>query len=207
MLDLDPNARADWRNRLAPLSDERFEDLVTQARVDEHAGVSTARLIQMVRFGSTMSSTTFECYTPARYIEAAREVLGGIDLDPASSAEANKTVGATHYFDADGLSQPWAGRVWLNPPYGRSFTAQFVTKLVEHFNDEDVTAAIILLNAYGFDANWFQPLWDHILCFTDHRIDFYGGGPTFGSLFVYLGESREQFAIRFRQFGNVVARV
>jgi predicted transcriptional regulator len=32
--------------------------------------------------------------TPRKFLDAAREVMGAIDLDPASSAEANGTVGA-----------------------------------------------------------------------------------------------------------------
>jgi hypothetical protein len=202
------HARADWRNRLAPVSDGRFDDLVKEARADEHAGVSTARLIQIIRFGSTMSSTTFECYTPAEYVEAARDVLGGIDLDPASSEEANRTVGATEFYDqgSDGLAHDWHGRVWLNPPYGRRLTSQFVTKLVSEFDAGGVTAAITVLNAYGFDAKWFRPLFAHVLCFTDHRIQFYGGGPTFGSLFAYLGPEPLAFAQTFAQFGPIVRR-
>jgi ParB family chromosome partitioning protein len=204
--EIHPNTRADWRNRLAGVSDKRFGEIIDEARADEHAGVSTARLIQIIRFGSTMSSTTFECYTPAVYIEAARAVLDGIDLDPASSAEANETVGAAEFLDAesDGLAQDWHGRIWLNPPYGRSLTSAFVTKLVAEFDAGRVTAGITVLNAYGFDAAWFQPLFAHVLCFTDHRINFYGGGPTFGSLFAYLGPEQRKFARVFRQFGAVV---
>jgi hypothetical protein len=63
-----------------------------------------------------------------------------------------------------------------------------------------------VLNAYGFDAAWFRPLFDHVMCFTDHRIKFYGGGPTFGSLFVYLGADQRKFARRFKEFGTVVRR-
>ena len=46
-------------------------------------------------------------------------MLGGIDLDPASNAEANRVVRAEVFFSSadDGLGKSWEGRVWLNPPY------------------------------------------------------------------------------------------
>lgn len=68
-------------------------------------------------------SKSFEHFTPAHIVEAARVVLGRIDLDPASCAKAQKTVNATRYFSlpTDGLAQPWGGRVFLNPP-GGTFT-------------------------------------------------------------------------------------
>src|SRR5262249_56141272 len=67
----------------------------------------------------THNTGYYEWYTPARYIELAREVLGEIDLDPASSAKAQEIVKAQRYFtlEQDGLIRPWHGRVWLNPPY------------------------------------------------------------------------------------------
>ena len=41
-------------------------------------------------------------------------MLGEFDLDPASSAAAQRQVQATEFFDKndDGLTRPWRGRVW-----------------------------------------------------------------------------------------------
>jgi ParB family chromosome partitioning protein len=160
--------------------------------------------------GAVLSSTSNEWPTPPVYVEAAREVLGGIDLDPASREVYNRTVRAGRYYteDIDGLAQPWAGRVWLNPPYGGQ-QGPFVAKAFDEYAAGRVEAFIVLLNAYGLDAAWFRPLWEHLLCFTDHRIDFrgdrgQGGGSTFGSVFVYVGPERMHFARVFSQFGYVV---
>ena len=59
-----------------------------------------------------------EWWTPAELVEAARDVLGVIELDPASCAGAQATVRARrfHTLEDDGLAQEWSGAVWLNPP-------------------------------------------------------------------------------------------
>lgn len=70
-------------------------------------------------------------------------MLGGIDLDPASSALANRTVEATTYYtiNDDGLDQPWSGRVWLNPPYGR-LAGEFIDRLVTSYEAYEIEAGI-----------------------------------------------------------------
>jgi len=166
--------------------------------------------------GGLKASTGNEWYTPAKYIEAARQVMGGIDLDPASSALANETVKAETYwdidardeFDNDSLFRDWHGRVWLNPPYGKG-SGVFTIQLVSEFDAGRVTQAVLLLNAYGFDSDWFTPLWRHPICFTDHRIEFTSpdrtsGGPANGNIFIYLGPDEARFAEVFRAFGSVV---
>lgn len=159
-----------------------------------------------------VSSETNEWYTPKIYVDRARDVLGGIDLDPASTVEANETVKAKTFYTIrqDGLAQPWKGRVWLNPPYGR-IAGQFIERLILEHVAGNVPAAVALVNAHTTDTIWFQPLWDYTLCFTDHRIDFAEGtatrkGSTHGSVFVYLGPDPTAFAALFKDFGAVVRR-
>ncbi len=156
-------------------------------------------------------SESNEWYTPIEYLDSARAVLGAIDVDPASAGAANENVQAAVYYTAetDGLLQDWPGRVWLNPPWGGA-QATFVNKLLQQFDAGITTEAILLVNAHSTDTTWFQPLWNHILCFTDHRINFYGtegGGSTHGSVFIYLGPNSERFAEEFQQWGVVVVRV
>lgn len=68
------------------------------------------------------SSESVEHFTPRRIVDAARRVLGRIDLDPASCELANEEIGATDFFDQDmnGFQRAWWGRVILNPPGGLS---------------------------------------------------------------------------------------
>jgi hypothetical protein len=76
----------------------------------EDAGRRAVRVIEYQKIGTirgTEGTGKFERYTPAEYIEAARKVLGGIDLDPATSPQAQRVVQATRYFTEkdDGLVQ------------------------------------------------------------------------------------------------------
>lgn len=162
-------------------------------------------------------STNNEWYTPAPYIEAVREVLGGIDTDPASNPFANQTIRATTYYTAeqDGFSKPWAGRVFLNPPYGfgddnESNQARWSKRLIEQFQSGITTEAILLVNAVPGNK-WFAPLWNYTICFPDHRIRFYNeaveaGQPTHSNAFIYFGPNRDTFARVFARFGVVAVR-
>jgi hypothetical protein len=81
-------------------------------------------------FAGRHSMDTPEWYTPAPFVEAARLVLGTIDLDPASHKEANRTVKAERFYSEqdNGLAQEWEGRVFLNPPGG--LVGEFWKKLI-----------------------------------------------------------------------------
>jgi hypothetical protein len=104
-----------------------------------------------------VESNENEWYTPTQYVEAARRVLGRIDLDPASSEAANETIQAAQFFtaDEDGTAQDWHGRIWLNPPYG-DWPSRFIGKLVQEFQDGKVTAAVALVTRTARIQTWFS---------------------------------------------------
>lgn len=67
------------------------------------------------------SAENREFATPLWLVEKTRYVLGGIDLDPASSERVNQDVQASRIYTAEtnGLLQPrWDGKVFLNCPGG-----------------------------------------------------------------------------------------
>lgn len=160
------------------------------------------------------SSESNEWYTPAKYVEAARSLMGEITLDPASCEFANQTVKAGQFFakETDGFSREWSGRVWMNPPYGReqgeSNQARWSAKLIEEFEAGRVQEAVMLVNAVT-ERVWFQPLWNYAICFTDHRIEFENesgedSDPTHGNALIYFGKDVNGFFQHFNQFGRIV---
>lgn len=154
-----------------------------------------------------------EWYTPAVYIEAARLVLGEIELDPASCSLANTVVKAARYIDKahDGLRLPWCtGGLWLNPPY--SATQEWVDKLIEEFDEERTDAAIILVNN-ATETRWFQALLRRFpVCFPASRLQFWrhdheNVGARQGQALFMLTRDRAQvgnFTAAFGQFGPVL---
>ncbi len=162
------------------------------------------------RSQGTLSRQSNEWRTPPHIIEAARDVLGRIDLDPASNDAANSTVGALKLYtmDMDGLTQPWHGHVWLNPPF--SHAGKFAAKALAEFAAGQVEEVILLLSANAMTAKWFSPLLDHALCVLTGRLAFIGDdgvpvkGNTAGTVIVYVGPRPGRFATVFGEWGKIV---
>lgn len=73
---------------------------------------------------------SIEWYTPPGIFEA----LGlTFDLDPCAPAGGLPWIPAKRFLsiEDDGLTQPWKGRVWLNPPYG-PHTQTWMRRLAAH---------------------------------------------------------------------------
>lgn len=164
-------------------------------------------------------SGTDEWYTPSIYIEMSREVLGAIDLDPASCELAQKTVKAAKFYtsETDGLSAEWSGKVWMNPPYGVNLVHKFVNKICDCIESKSVTEAIVVVNS-STDAKWFQRALSlsSVICLVSGRIKWIdsetsepckGGGPIAGSTFFYFGDDPGTFISVFSSIGTCLTVV
>lgn len=153
-----------------------------------------------------------EWYTPTQFIDAAREVMGSIDVDPASSEIANRTVGATTYYtmETNGLTQSWTGNVWMNPPYAQPLINEFAEAITAKSASGETAQGIVLVNN-ATETAWFQRMMDEAtaICFPRSRIRFVdlegkpSGAPLQGQAFLYFGENFIEFGRVFGQFGKV----
>jgi ParB family chromosome partitioning protein len=147
---------------------------------------------------------------PTEYVDAARAVMGGIDLDPAAAGRSQEIVSATvAYPAAEGLEKPWRGRVWLCPP-GHSWS-DFTEKLCDGLESGEVSQAVALVNN-ATETRAFARLAGLSVagCFVRGRIRFLGESglrpihsPIQGQAVLYSGGNVYGFRDAFEVFGSV----
>lgn len=156
------------------------------------------------------SQATTEWYTPEWLISRARATMGGIDLDPASNDVAQAWIQATRYYTQadDGYMKPWAGRVWLNPPFDD--TPRWVGRLAAAYHDGDVTQAVLLTNSAPGYA-WWENLWRMCpVCMLRERVCFVrpdgttNGPAKKGQTVAYFGPNVEMFHTVWNRYGRVI---
>jgi phage N-6-adenine-methyltransferase len=92
--------------------------------------------------------------TPQWLVDQLAEEFGPFDLDPAATVDNAK---APTYFTVleDGLAQPWSGRVFCNPPYGRTSTPAWLAKAEAEAGAGRATLAVCLVPA-NVDTDWWR---------------------------------------------------
>lgn len=136
-----------------------------------------------------LPDTTVSWITPKQIIDR----LGPFDLDPCACVPQPWAC-ATHQYQlpTNGLSEPWFGRVWLNPPYGRNMLP-WIQKMATH------NTGIALIFART-DTKWFHVIWQTASClfFISHRILFHtpdgklSNGRLAASVLVGWGEDEKE---------------
>lgn len=90
-----------------------------------------------------------EWLTPPEIVHA----LGPFTLDPCAPVNRPWPTAATHYtVEDDGMAQPWFGRVWCNPPFGRE-AVKWLRRMAEHGN------GIALIPARTETEMFFETVW------------------------------------------------
>ena len=112
--------------------------------------------------------------------------LGEFDLDPCGAPEPRPWDTAKRHYTKpkeDGLTMPWEGRVWLNPPYGDD-VGLWMKRMAEHQNGTALTFA------RTETAWWRLYVWPKVcgvmflygrlnFCFPDGSVSPYNsGGPS-----------------------------
>lgn len=144
-----------------------------------------------------------EWLTPRFIIDS----LGDFDLDPCSPMNRPWDTAKNHYTIADnGLSSPWFGRVWLNPPYGKE-TGAWLERLSTHGN------GIALIFARTETEMFFEQVWGkaNALLFFKGRLYFHhvngekakanAGAP---SVLIAYGENNVKSLETIKKFGKLI---
>lgn len=192
---------------------------IGEDELDQHIKAIRAKGERLTTAGTIAATSESKDYdgdewgTPPEIIALARDVLGEIDLDPASNERAQTVVLAGSYYTKreDGLSCDWKGRVWLNPPYSQPLIAQFTGHLIDQVGAGNVEEAICLVNN-GTETEWCQRLLAscNAVCFSGQRIAFLDKdgkpqkGTRQGQLLFYFGDDPDSFEASFSDVGQVL---
>jgi phage N-6-adenine-methyltransferase len=113
-----------------------------------------AFLLGDLRMGhaARFSSATCEWATPQDFFDRLNAGYQ-FTLDPCATPGNAKCA---RYFtrEQDGLAQPWKGRVWLNPPYGRTI-GLWMAKAKESVKSGDAELVVCLVPA-RVDTRWWN---------------------------------------------------
>jgi hypothetical protein len=161
---------------------------------------------------SAISISTNEWFTPPKYIEMVKEVLGEITLDPFSCNKANEIVKAKSILtiDDDALNIKWDNcqSVFMNPPYSANLCSKACNKFIEEL--PNINRAIVLTNN-ATETKWCQRLMvnSQAICFTNHRVSFWNSdgkkisNNTRGQLFFLFGKYQMYLSKFIDVFTNI----
>ena len=90
--------------------------------------------------------------TPIEIVRKLEDEFGKFDLDPCCRAETAKAQ-RFYTLEQDGLSKPWFGRVFLNPPYSKPMP--WLQRAIEQTENRNCEIVVALLPVRT-DTRWFH---------------------------------------------------
>lgn len=195
--------------KVAQSKESEFESWLAACRESEDEPTQSVAIRLHLGAHVGNNSGNSEWYTPQVYVDAVREAMGGIDIDPCSCPAANGVVkAATFYDEADnGLARQWIGRVFVNPPYGDGTVDSFASKLLAELSAGHASQAVFLVNNCT-ETKWFQGLITQAdaVCFPQGRISFWSlekksKSPLQGQAVIYFGSNAKRFKRAFSRIG------
>lgn len=158
-----------------------------------------------------------EYATPPSVWRPLSRAVGGFNLDPASGAEGTPIADTRYTRDDNGLTMPWFGDVWLNPPFGDapstgpSKRERWLQKARQEAQRDTVRTVSVLLPVDS-STRWFH---EHVveaplLCLMGPgRLEFEGekaeetGNTSFATCIAVYGDPTDELAAALEQFGAV----
>jgi phage N-6-adenine-methyltransferase len=154
------------------------------------------------------SDESDEWSSPRDLVEPLDDAVGGFDLDPCSGAESSPFAEETYTEADDGLSKPWHGTVWVNPPY--SEMADWTAKAVAEA-ERDAVDRIYYLCKGDSSTEWWHDGLDaaDVVVAVDRRLSFGDGGDSapFASHIFVFGTPDEAPLRELDRHGALLAEV
>ena len=118
------------------------------------------------------SSATDNWSTPQDFFDKLNDEFH-FTLDVCADENNHK---CEHYYtkEIDGLSRPWIGTIWCNPPYGRKI-GEWVRRA--YLSSQIGSATVVMLLPARTDTRWFH---DYIYNKSNTEIRFIKGRLKFG---------------------------
>jgi phage N-6-adenine-methyltransferase len=98
-----------------------------------------------------MTSATDLWATPQNFFDDLEKQYGKFDIDVCADSSNAKCA---KYFDKqmDGLKQTWAGKCWMNPPYGREI-GKWMKKAKESAGNGTIVVCLVPART---DTKWWH---------------------------------------------------
>ena len=147
-------------------------------------------------------------YTPTEIVLAAKEAMGGIDLDAASHWLANREHKIKEYYHLhrSAFHNPWFGRVWLNPPYGDN--KPWFEQIVKYWDTKELKQLCMISPVWSFATQMAKPIMARTSCMIllVPTPQFWGHpkgntGSNHPHAVIYMGPRVHEFKKAFGGFG------